>query len=189
MYFEAQLVVKSYIPHTLEKGMWFIKTMQSGEKQIFVLDRTFLSPKEEEQFITDNGYPVKLFIVEEYMDGSKPAILATPEEIGWFDEDEDTDELRDITLLDINYILAWDEGFLLIDIDGETGEPTLAEGKVILSHLEEDWDVTLEDGLDPEDYHNYGIMCDNCGSSDIEFNSSDLMICNNCGWEEDNEDM
>ena len=56
------------------------------EKEIFELDQVFRSPEEEEKFITFNGYPVKPFIVEEYMDGSVPAILATPDEIGWFDE-------------------------------------------------------------------------------------------------------
>ena len=178
MYFEAQLVVKSYMPHTLEKGMWFIRITQD-EKEIYELDRTFLSPEEEEQYIRDNGCPVQPYIVEEYMDKSTPAILATPEEIGWFDEGEDTDELRDITLADINYIINYNDGFLLIDVDGETGEPVLAEGKVILT------DLPYEE--DDEDF-DYGMVCDNCGSTDIRANSSDQIICNNCGWEEDNEE-
>lgn len=173
MYFEAQLVVKSYMPHTLEKGMWFLKTLYYGDKHIFVLDKTFLNPEEEQKFIEENGYPVKPYVIEEYMDKSTPAILATPEEIAWFDEGDDTDELREIKLEDINFILSFTEGFLLIDVDGDTGEPVKVEGKVILRDLEEEEDFT----------------CDNCGSSDVFFNSSDQLICNNCGWEEDTSEQ
>jgi hypothetical protein len=180
MYFQAQIVFKSYVPDGLKKGMWFIRTFNE-EKEIFELDQVFRSPEEEEKFITFNGYPVKPFIVEEYMDGSVPVILATPDEIGWFDEGEDTDELRDVTLNDLNYIINYEGGFVLIDVDGETGEPTLAEGKVIITV---DWSVYA----DPEDYDDYGIVCDECGSPDVGVNSSDQIICNNCGWEEGNEE-
>lgn len=173
MYVQAQLVVKSYIPHTLEKGMWFIRTLYYGDKHIFELDKPFLSPEEEEKFISDNGYPVKPYIVEEYLDGSTPAILATPEQIAWFDEGDHTDELREVKLEDLNFILSFTEGFLLIDIDGDTGEPVVSEGKVIIRDLEEEEDFT----------------CDNCGSEDVFFNSSDQLICNNCGWEEDTSEQ
>ncbi len=114
------------------------------------------------------------------MDGSIPAILATPDEIGWFDEGDDTDELRDVTLNDLNYIINYEGGFVLIDVDGETGEPTLAEGKVIITV---DWT-----DADPEDYDDYGIFCDECGSPDVVYNSSDQIICNNCGWEEETKE-
>ena len=179
MYFQAQIVFKSYVPDGLKKGMWFIRTFNE-EKEIFELNTVFRSPEEEEKFITFHGYPVKPFIVEEYMDGSVPAILATPDEIGWFDEGEDTDELRDVTLNDLNYIINYEGGFVLIDVDGETGEPTLAEGKVIITV---DWT-----DADPEDYDDYGIFCDECGSPDVVYNSSDQIICNNCGWEEETKE-
>jgi hypothetical protein len=179
MYFQAQIVFKSYVPDGLKKGMWFIRTILE-EKELFELDQTFLSPKEEEEFIAFNGYPVKPFIVEEYVDGSVPAILATPDEIGWFDEGEDTDELRDVTIDDLNYIINYEQGFILIDVDGETGEPTLREGKVIIT-------IDFSDAY-PEDYDDYGIICDECGSPDVGVNSSDQVICNNCGWEEGNKE-
>jgi hypothetical protein len=176
MYILAQLVVKSYIPHILKKGMWFVRTLYYGDKQIFELDQTFLNLEEEEKFLTENGYPVKPYVVEEYMDKSTPAILATPEEIGWFDEGDHTDELRDITLQDINDAINYNEGFIEIDVDDETGEPITINDKVIIKHAVED------------EFEEY-IMCNNCGSTDLEYNSSDQIICNNCGWEEDNNDM
>lgn len=158
MYFLAQIVFKSYVPQQLEKGMWFIRT-SNEEKEVFELNQTLLSPEEEEKFITENGYPVQPYIVEEYIDGSNPAILATPEQIGWLDEGEHTDELIDITLEDINLIINADDGFLLIDVDGETGEPTLAEGKVILAYSWDEEPDDLEDWDDAEleDWNNEDI--------------------------------
>ena len=64
---------------------------------------------------------------------------------------------------------------------GGVGEPTLAEGKVIITV---DWSVYA----DPEDYDDYGIICDECGSPDVGVNSSDQIICNNCGWEEETKE-
>ena len=187
MYVLAQLVVKSYIPDALEKGMWFIRKHYEGTEreftEVYSLD---IVPRDEDDYIRINSYPIKPYIVEEYLDGSTPAILATPEEIGWWDEGEHTEDLRDITLEDMNGIFNYYDGFVMIDIDGETGEPTLAEGKVILS-IEEDEDF-YDQEYEPEDYDDYGRFCDECGSPDVVYNSSDQIICNNCGWEEDNEE-
>ena len=90
-------------------------------------------------------------------DDDDGSVIATHDEIGWWDEGEDTDELRDITLDDINYILREEQGFLSIDIDDEEEDlvPLFIEDKVVLSFLQEDddddledWDVTLNDGLE-----------------------------------------
>lgn len=185
MYLTAQLVVKSYIPDGLKKGMWFVrKYYEKTEKEfteVYTLDSI---PQDEDTYIKLNGYPVKPFIVEEYLDGSIPAILATPDEIGWWDEGEHTEDLRDITLDDMSDIFNFFNGFIMIDVDGETGEPVLAEGKVILTYVESQPQYEYE----PEDYDDYGIVCDECGSPDVGVNSSDQIICNNCGWEEGNEE-
>ena len=105
-------------------------------------------PEDMDDFMAKYGAPVQLFIIDE-----DENILATDEEIGWWDEGEYTDELRDITLDDINLVLrAW-EGYLAIEIDEETEAPVIMEDRVVLSLDQEDindWDVTLNDGL--EDY-------------------------------------
>jgi hypothetical protein len=177
MYILAQLVVKSYIPHILKKGMWFVRKHYPGTdkefSEIFELDKL---PDDKDEFLTSNGYPVHPYIIEEYLDGSTPAVLATPEQIGWFDEGEHVEDLRDITLRDINDVINYNEGFIEIDVDDETGESITINDKVIIRHAVED------------EFEEY-IMCNNCGSTDLEYNSSDQIICNNCGWEEDNNDM
>jgi len=103
-------------------------------------------PGNMDEFMSKHGAPVELFIIDE-----NENILATHDEIAWWDEGEHTDELREITLDDINYLLRELDGYVDIDIDEDYG-PSIYEGKVVLG-LEpeddlEDWDVTLNDGLE-----------------------------------------
>jgi hypothetical protein len=149
MWSSAEIVLKSYLPLELEEGMLFVNRIFIGVVEPYVelweLDHI---PEDMDEFMTKHGAPVELLIIDE--DGN---ILATDEEIGWWDEGENTDELRDITLDDINLVLmAW-EGFLAIEIDEETEDPLIMEGRVVLSLDQEDindWDVTLNDGLEEE---------------------------------------
>jgi hypothetical protein len=71
-------------------------------------------------------------------------IVATHEQIGWWDEGEDTDEYRDITLDDINMILNENDGMVnvLAYYDDEEGEfsPSILLNKVILTDLQEEED-------------------------------------------------
>ena len=80
-------------------------------------------------------------------------LLASHDEIGWWDDGEHTDELRDITLDDINYLLREFDGYIDIEYD-EDEEIVLIEDKVVLALVPEDdfedWDVTLSDGLEDE---------------------------------------
>jgi hypothetical protein len=105
-------------------------------------------PEDPDTFMAKHGAPVELAIVDE--DGD---LLASHDEIGWWDEGEHTDELRDITLDDINYLLQEFEGYVDIQIeDGEDFFVVFVEDKVVLSLAPEDdfsdWDETLNDGLE-----------------------------------------
>lgn len=149
MWLSAEIALKSYLPLELEEGMLFVNRIFLGVIEPYVeLWQLEEIPEDMDEFMAKHGAPVELLIVDE--DGD---VLATDEEIGWWDEGEDTDELRDITLDDINLVLrAW-EGYLAIEIDEETETPVIIEDKVVLSLDQEDindWDVTLNDGL--EDY-------------------------------------
>jgi hypothetical protein len=149
MWYPAEIALKSYLPLELEEGMLFVNRIFLGVIEPYVeLWQLEEIPEDMDEFMAKHGAPVELLIVDE--DGD---VLATDEEIGWWDEGEDTDELRDITLDDINLVLrAW-EGYLAIEIDEETETPVIMEDKVVLSLDQEDindWDVTLNDGL--EDY-------------------------------------
>ena len=149
MWHPAEIVLKSYLPPELEVGMLFINRISVGVIEPYVeLFELEEIPEDSDAFMAKHGVPVELAIVDE--NGN---LLASHDEIGWWDEGEDTDELRDITLDDINYLLREFDGY--VDIDGDEDEGvTLIEDKVVLSLVPEDdfedWDVTLNDGLEEE---------------------------------------
>ena len=87
-HYECELVLKSYMPKQLEKGMLFVEASEQGIK-LFALD---IIPRDEEAFIIDNGAPMDLYIVE----GND--VIVEPHEIGWMDDGDDVDELRPISV-------------------------------------------------------------------------------------------
>jgi hypothetical protein len=149
MWYPAEIALMSYLPPELEVGMLFINRISVGVIEPFIeLFELEELPEDPDAFMAKHGVPVKLAIIDD--DGD---LLATHDEIGWWDEGEDTDELRDITLDDINYLLREFDGY--IDIDGDEDEGvTLIEDKVVLSLVPDeeldDWDETLYDGLEEE---------------------------------------
>lgn len=113
MFIPVELVLKSYMPRNLEKGMWFItKLYQNTDKEyieVWALDKL---PKEPiEEFITTHGAPVEPYLIYDEQ------VIAEPHEIGWWDEDPYNEELRDITLKDINLILTEYDGEIDIEVD------------------------------------------------------------------------
>ena len=149
MWYPAEIVFNSYLPPELEVGMLFVNRISVGVIEPFVelfeLDEL---PEDPDAFMSRHGVPVKLGIIDEY-----DRIIATHEEIGWWDEGEYTDELRDITLDDINYLLREFDGYIDIEYDEDEGV-TIIEDKVVLSLQPDeeldDWDVTLDEGLEEE---------------------------------------
>ena len=131
----AELVLKSYKPLHLEKGMLFITKLNPGTRKEYVeLWELKELPSNTEDFYVKNGYPVELQVV--YGD----ELLVDHHEIGWWDEGEHSEDLYDITLKEINIILANYDGEVAIEIDDQLLEeddemnPILIEGKAILSY-------------------------------------------------------
>lgn len=111
MWLEAELILKSYKPLNLEKGMFFIQKLhQDTIKETVELFQLNKVPQNEEEFIQRNGYPVELFIID-----ASEQIIATPEQIGWMDDGGD--ELHDITLKELNIILNDYDGMIDIEVD------------------------------------------------------------------------
>jgi hypothetical protein len=177
MFILAKLVFEHYIPETLEKGMWFkqrIKDVIYG--RIYEYDRIFqssapaLSQEEFDSFVSVHGYPVKPRIMSITANPDEPAVtLATAEQIGWWDEDPSSDEMRDIELKDINMVLEDYDGEIEIEIDDsyitsleddEIIVPILYMDKVTLSYpgahdepyddYDDDWD-DMDDWTDDDD--------------------------------------
>ena len=150
MFVDAQLVFKSYMPEDgLQKGMLFL-TLLSKEPHIYVLNQM---PPNQEEFMKINGFPVRAYIV----DTGNPNIVASeiiyahPEQIGWMDEGEDSDELYDIEIKNMNKILADYNGWVYIEVDND-GFPVLYDDKVTIRYadIEDEYEID-EDADDPID--------------------------------------
>ena len=130
--YEAELALRSYMPKRLELGMLFADVTEEGTT-LWELDKI---PQDEEAFMVENGAPMEVYIID-----NDDSVIAEPHEIGWFDEGDDTDELRDITLDDINYILNEFDGWLEIEIiedffdEDEQVIPNMYEQKVVVRLL------------------------------------------------------
>lgn len=135
-YYECELVLKSYMPKTLEIGMLFINVTEN-EKTLFELESI---PRDEEKFIIDNGAPMELFIV----DGDDVIVEHT--EIGFIDDGEDSENLYPISIEEINYIINECDGWLELEIiedffdEDEQIVPNFVNEKVVIRILTEEYE-------------------------------------------------
>ena len=148
MWYPAEISLSSYLPSELEVGMLFINRISVGVIEPYIeLFELEEIPEDPDAFMAKHGAPVELVIIDENNN-----VLARHNEIGWWDEGEDTDEYRDVTLDDINYILQEFEGY--VDIEYDEYGVVFIEDRVVLSLVPEEefdeWDETLNDGLEEE---------------------------------------
>lgn len=155
---ECQLVFKHYIVDAIKPGMLYLTFVHPIGWQISKIEK---APQDSALYIQEHGYPVGPFIVDIGNPNlPEEEILATPNQIGWMDEGEHTDELMDIELKHMNKILDDDDGWLFIEVD-EEGKPILFMDKVTLSYADDvEEDIDYEDGQinladeDEDDYNN-----------------------------------
>jgi hypothetical protein len=141
MYIEAELVLKSYKPLKLEEGMLFVnKIARTDAVELFILEEL---PDDEEKFVVTHGYPVEPYIIQHELlnNVETPIILAIPEQIGWWDDGDDVDELREMSIEEINNVISQFTGLLEIYLEDDD-DPLLIENRVMLRYLtdEEDWE-------------------------------------------------
>jgi len=145
MFTQAKLILKSYFPIKLEKGMWFLG-MQHKEIVVYQLTFDINNEEQKEIYMQLNGAPVEPYI---YLEGNpnvpdETSLMAEPEQIGWFDDGEHTDDMHDITLVEINNILE-NGGYCDIEVeeehldDDEASDyikivPVLLQGKVTIRY-------------------------------------------------------
>jgi hypothetical protein len=133
MWFPAEIVISSYLPSELEIGMLFTNRISVGVMEPYVeLFELEEIPEDPDAFMAKHGAPVELAIVDD--EGN---LIASHDEIGWWDDGDDTDEYRDVTLEDINYIFKELEGY--VDIEMDQYGAFLVEDKIILSIVDEDY--------------------------------------------------
>lgn len=202
MFIEAKLVLQSYMPDKLEKGMWFMG-LRKKIPIVYELTHDILNQQEQSNYIELNGFPVQPFI---YLIGNPNItddddLFCTPEQIGWFDEGDNSEDLSDITIKEINNILEYDDGMIYIDAEiVETSEesdeqpeeaivPYIMEGKCIVRYHGNDEE---EDDDDDE----YDDICSSCnGSGEGMWDGSTCRVCGGSGdsrppkhWDEDYDD-
>lgn len=134
MYIDAILCVKSYIPRKVEKGMLFINTLKEGI-EVYEIDKDV---RDSEAYMRENSYPAELELTAISPENNLPYILAYHEEIGWIDEGEDSENMHEITINDINKILR-NRGYCQAQVSNSNMEiPIYDEGKVIIKLIEEE---------------------------------------------------
>jgi hypothetical protein len=122
------------MPKSLEKGMLFVEASEEGIR-LFELDKL---PRDEQAFIVKNGAPMELYII----DGDD--VVVEPHEIGWMDDGDDVDELRPVSIEDINYIFNEYDGWIELEIieeyfdEEEQVIPNMYEQKVVIRLLTEE---------------------------------------------------
>ena len=149
MWMSAEISLSSYLPSELEVGMLFINRISVGVIEPYIeLFELEEIPEDPEAFMVKHGAPIELLIIDD-----EERIIASHDQIGWWDEGEDSDEYRDVTLDDINYLLRELDGYVDSEVD-EHGV-VLIEDRVVLTLApdedDDDWDETLNDGLEEEE--------------------------------------
>jgi hypothetical protein len=148
MWYPAEISLSSYLPSELEEGMLFINRISVGVMdpyiELFELEEI---PEDADAFMAKNGAPVEILIIDD-----QGQILASQDEIGFWDDGDDTDEYRDVTLDDINFLLRELDGY--VDIEFDEYGVFIIEDRVVLSLVseedDEDWDITLDEQLEQE---------------------------------------
>jgi len=110
---EGELVFISYKPDHLEKGMYFVHTITVGViepiKELFQLEEI---PEDQEAYMSQYGAPVKLMIMNTF----DSEVLAYPDQIGWFDSEEEMRDEVPISLEHLNTIINKCDGICWVDV-------------------------------------------------------------------------
>jgi hypothetical protein len=160
MYLEAELVFRSYIPEKLEIGMLFTSSLERGKHSYPIVYSLSYIPHDEEEYVKLNGYPVKPYLV----DSGDPnlafglKVIATPQQIGWLDEGDHTDELRDIEIKDMNIILKDYDGWVDVEAEERLDKygnvsygPVIYAEKVTMRFYQEEEEDDEPDDFEPSD--------------------------------------
>lgn len=134
-YQPVKLIYNSYIPTELSVGMLFAMSVTINEHSYLHLRPLRSIPKNQEEYIQHNGYPVKPYFVRAVNPNPDvpPEVVATPEQIAYYEQEHD---LYDFTIDDMNYICMEYDGYIGLYMDDETNTPVLEDGKVVVTSIE-----------------------------------------------------
>ena len=132
------LIIENYQPDTLFIGQYFTMFTNTGFE---VYQLNHIPRKSVEDWLEKRGFPVKFKLVEEGNPNLNEAkVVATHEQIGWWDESTESDIMSDINLTQLNYILNEQAGLVNVEVEYDEEEqnylPTLYENKVTMCPLD-----------------------------------------------------
>lgn len=130
MYALAHLAFKNYDPPIIEKGMLFINTKQN---YVYEATEDLVKGRPKETIVAQLGYPVEVYVVDE-----EDNIIASPNEIALWHENDESDSYRLISVKDMNILIEEWDGVVEIDVFDMSPltaiplMPVMITGKVIL---------------------------------------------------------
>lgn len=185
MFILAKLIFKSYMPKRLEAGMWFKKdhsdVIFGKVYNYFTIYELKETPYDMYEYMSVHGAPVEPFIVMPMMNPDSPQeILATPEQIGWWDQGDDSDDLEELTVQLINTYIYGEDGengdiaLEVLDTQDEEGihrNVVFFHDKVTIRHVTfvDEHEYEWEDDDDDEDEEDFDDMDDLTDYDDPEW--------------------
>ena len=155
MYVEAKLIFQYYVPDEGQNEFIFFQKNTKGEPYVYSISGI----RDIETFIEINGYPVKPYIMELGNPNIEDddVVLTQQDQIAWIDDGPQSDSLRDLEIKDMNSIIQDDDFNIMIEIDDETDEIVLYEGKCTVMRVdtfdqyeeEDDEDDWSDDDFNP----------------------------------------
>ena len=124
-----------------------------------------------DSYIAVNGAPVEAYIVQPMINADDvEEILAFPNQIGWWDDGDTSDDLEDLSVLIINKIIYGEDGedgAVALYVDDYTRQPILVQGQIVIRDsysITEGYDESEEeeeeddwDDMDDNDDDEYNI--------------------------------
>jgi len=177
MFILAKLIFKSYMPKQLEIGMWFKRdhsdVVYGKVYNYFTIYELKETPYDMYEYMSVHGAPVEPFIVMPMMNPDSPQeVLATPEQIGWWDQGDTSDDLEELTVQLINTYIYGEDGengdiaLEVLDTQDEEGihrNVVFFHDKVTIRHVtfvdehEYEWE---DDDEDEEDFDDMDDLTD-----------------------------
>lgn len=140
----CSLILENYELEEFFIGQWFTRMSIDG---LEVYQLTSIPRQSCEEFVEEYGFPVRFkIILKGNPNLNNDVLVATHDQIGWWDSSPDSDSLTDISVNDINYVLQEQDGFVFVemDYDEDTDEivPLLFDEKITICPLdyEEDFE-------------------------------------------------
>jgi hypothetical protein len=153
MYVEAKLIFQYYVPDEGQNEFIFFQKNTKGEPYVYSISGI----RDIETFIEINGYPVKPYILQVGNPNIEDddVVLTQQDQIAWIDDGPQSDSLRDLEIKDMNEIIQNDDFNIMIEIDDETDEIVLFQGKCTVMRIDtfDEYEEEEDDDWSDDDFN------------------------------------